>query len=476
MRSLSLVVAVAVVAACGGDDDRPSFPDSGPTIPPASAQPQVAFEGHPGMAIEITAGGDDLTGATIAPEDPAGPLSVVSSRCNGTRCGVVLAVADTRGNMGKPIPAPIDAENHFLSVTKGEDRWRALITVYPLDAISNGGTMPLTVRGVQLASSIAVSAGATFRGGDAPVRWIVFGGGNVNGTIDVSAEGAEGRAGGHAGGAPAAAGSGPGAGAAAPAAGAGAGGGGGSGEGAPGDGADGTPGAGGAGGGVVDDVACVDDSRETACGGSSGGGATGSGGAGGGTLLLASLAPLDLSGATLRANGGAGTDGGGGGAGGVIVLAAPSVAGAPTLESVGGEGGAAAAGASGAGGTGGDGFVLMEVGSADPDPLMTGPSVDLSAFEGVTDQPMLTLTGKSEPNASIALDDTDGATLATTTADASGAWSVELTLEPGLTRIAIVSSGSLGALRSWCGTNVEFVNEMGMSRPVGATVDVVYVP
>ena len=476
MRSLpSLVVAVAVVAACGGDDDRPSFPDTGPTIPPASARPQVAFEGHGAMAIEITATGADLTGATIAPEDPSGPLSVVSSRCNGTRCGVVVAVADTRPNMGKPIPAPIDAANHFLSVTKGEDRWRALITVYPLDAISNGGTMPLTVRGVQLASSITTAAGSTFRGGDEPVRWIVFGGGSVNGTIDVSAEGAEGFAGGHAGGAPGARGSGPGAGAAAPVAGAGAGGAGGSDAGGAGEGADGTPGTGGAGGDAITTIACVDDTRDAACGGSSGGGAAGAGGAGGGTLLLASLAPLDLAGATLRAGGGDGVDGGGGGAAGMIVVAAPSITETPILDAAGG-GGGASSGAGGMGGAGTDGFAVMELGTGSVAGLMTGPSVDLSTFEPVTDQPMLTLTGSAEPDAAIVLEDTDGGRLASTTADASGAWTAELTLEPGVNRIAIVATGALGTLRSWTGTNIDFVNEMGTTRPVGATVDVVYVP
>jgi hypothetical protein len=107
---------------------------------------------------------------------------------------------------------------------------------------------------------------------------------------------------------------------------------------------------------------------------------------------------------------------------------------------------------------------------------MTGPSVDLSAFDPVTDQPTLTLSGRAEPNAAIALEDNDGGRLASTTADASGAWTVDLALEPGLTRIAVVSTGSLGTLRSWTGTNVDFVNEMGMTRPVGATVDVVYVP
>lgn len=480
---LGVLLAIAVAGGCGGDD-RPSMPgtDAGPVIPPASAAPQVAFEGHGRMAVEITASGADLSGATVALEDPESPIEILEQRCSGTRCGLLLRIEDARPNMGQPIPAPIDGENHFLSVQRGDMRWRALLSVRPLDAISNGGTSPLNVRGVQLAASVNAIAGSTFRASPdgEPVRWVVFGGGTMSGTLDVSAEGLEARAGGSAGGAPGAAGSGPGAGGAGTG-GEGGGGAGAAGEGTAGEGADGTAGAGGSAGARAVSLECLGDFTVSACGGSGGGGGAAAGGAGGGALVLVSLAPLDLSGAILRSAGGDGADGaggGGGGAGGSVLLAAPQVSGSFGVEVPGGAGGAGSGG--GAGGAGAAGWARVELGAGGgaPADAWAGPAVDLSGIAQVTDVQTLTLAGTATPGASIDVADVAGGASATTTVGAGGAWSVDIALAPGLNRLGVTAADGEGTVRSWTGTNVEFQSVPGsvFPLPVGATIDVVYVP
>lgn len=91
---------------------------------------------------------------------------------------------------------------------------------------------------------------------------------------------------------------------------------------------------------------------------------------------------------------------------------------------------------------------------------------------------MLTLTGRAEADASIEVADIAGGAMASTTADASGGWTVDIALEPGLNRLAVTATGARGTARSWTGTNVELQRVSGSTSPlpVGATVDVVYVP
>jgi hypothetical protein len=179
----------------------------------------------------------------------------------------------------------------------------------------------------------------------------------------------------------------------------------------------------------------------------------------------------------LRSTGAAGTDAGGGGAGGVVVVAAPSITGSAAFDVTGGTGGAAAGGG-GAGGAGADGFALTQLGAGEVAGAMNGPSVDLEPVPLVTDQPTLTLSGRCEPDASIAIADVDGGTSASTVASATGAWTAEVTLAPGLNRLGVTATGTLGELRSWTGTNIEFRMRPGMLTPLPerATVDVVYVP
>jgi hypothetical protein len=465
-------LVLALVQACGGDDTRPPM-DSGPVYTPAQALPQVAFEGQSRLAVELLVLGEDLTGATIMPEDAGGPLEIIEQRCRGERCGVVLRVRDDRPNMGRPIPATIDSERHALIIEgSGGELYRAFMTVFPLDTIDNRGTMPLSVSGVVLASAAEATAGSMFRATalEAPVRWVVFGDATFAGTIDASAEGAEPYAGGDPGGVAGAAAAAP-QGGAAGSAGAGAGGGGAALDGATGAGADGTPDTGGAGGTGDGEpiLACADTLEAESCPNGAGGGATGEGGASGGTLLIASLGTLDLGG-ELRARGGDGASDGGGGAGGNVLVAAPSFAGGGTIDASGGLG-------DGNGGDGADGRVRVDGPGSFAD-AWTGPAVDVSAVESLSDASTVTLTGVAAPDASITVFDIEGGGGATATAGPDGSFSVDYPLTAGINRLGVEAESDGVRARSWVGTNIqlEMVPSLMQSLPRGATIDIVHLP
>ena len=98
----------------------------------------------------------------------------------------------------------------------------------------------------------------------------------------------------------------------------------------------------------------------------------------------------------------------------------------------------------------------------------------------MTDSEVLTLTGRGEPDARIEVRDaiTPGAVF-TATADATGAFSVDVTLAAGINRLSLTSTGVDGPARSWSGTNVQFDRVPGygvIPVPIGATIDVVYLP
>ena len=476
-RLLGLLLALG---ACG--DDGGGMGDAGPPGPGAASLAQVvSYEGHPSLVNALTtADGADLSGAVVEVE-AGSPIEIVEQRCTAARCGLVLRIQDTVPNRGQPVPAPIDGTNHFVDLrTADGSEYRALLSVLPLDTLSVRGTTPASVgQAVALASGLEVEAGAAFRAGtDAPLRWVVFGDARVAGTADLG-PGEDGPvAGGLAGGAAGADATGEGAGAAGEG-GAGAGGGGFVEAGAAGDGADDTPGEGGAGGEAwaTGALRCLADFGAGTCGGG-GGGATGAGGAGAGSMLLVALGTLDLGGATLQAIGAAGGEGAGGGAGGGFLLAGRSVV-APTT-SVDVSGGAG----EGRGGDGGAGALRLDAPGGEAtvtgpaEGLSVGPSVELSGLSPLTDQPTLTLEGRAAADAMVAVD-RDGAAVATGAADASGAWSLEVSLEPGLNRLAVVQVLEDGTrLRSWTGNNVELGPVSGAPRPfpIGATVDVVYLP
>jgi hypothetical protein len=462
-----------VLTSSGCDDGRgePGPADAGPVYGIASTAQLVAWEGQPRFVTVLsTETGEALDGATVEVQDPSGPLEIIEQRCAGTRCGVVLRIADETPSTGTAVPAPIDAVRHFLLVrrTDGAPDLRALLNVMPLDAIAGVGSTPREVGGVRFASGLEVGAEASFTGspGDAPIRWVVFGDATVAGTLDVSADGAAPGPGGYAGGDPGTDGQGPTAGGAG-VDGAGGGGGGHAEPGTAGDGPGGEPEAGGAGGPASIRPRCVADFFDVeVCGGSGGGGAEGAGGAGGGVAALVVLGRLELADGTLGARGGDGALGGGGGAGGAWLVAAPEWSAPAELDVSGGAG-------EGAGGAGGAGLLRVQVPG---DAASTGPAVDLSAVPGLTDASTVVLTGTAAPDATVVVEPLAGGEGATTTADAAGAFSVEVPLAEGLNRLRVVQGDGEAARRSWVGTSLELERRGDATLPVGALIDVAYVP
>lgn len=445
MRRLHLAVLVAAFA-CGDDDAAPGF-DGGPSFPPASMGQLIAFEGHTTLVNEITLGdGNTLEGAVVTAE--AGPLSVVESICTADRCGVVVSVADETANRGIGVPAPIDAVNHFLQIATTDGQiYRGLLSVQPIDSIGNAGAMATVGQDVVIATELNVADGAEFFAGTpGPVRWVIFGDATFgSSSFDVSPSMEGPRAGGFAGGAPGAAGEG---------AGGAAGGGGGAGRAT--DGEDGA-----ATGGIAspDRGACVSDFSRLDCGGGGGGGATGSGGDGGGGLVIVALGAFtgDLS---VFANGGAGEGGGGGGGGGDVLLAGTSVeiAGADLSGGLG----------EGTGGAGGDGALRIDApGDA------SGVSVRVPS-EVLLRTSTLELSGSAPDGAMVEIR-RDGAAIQGF-GSVGGAWSGSVELVPGLNRLQVVAVIDGVEMRSWTGNGLE-IGRVGMrALPLGATLDVVYLP
>src|SRR5690606_7671736 len=151
-------------------------------------------EGQQRFVTVLTAqSGESLDEATVEVADPSGPLSILEQRCAGDRCGVVLRVLDRVANTGEAIPPPIAGQDAYLIVRiPGASPQRALLRVMPLDTITGGGTEPLAVGGVRLASSADMAATTAFVGqpGGEPIRWVIFGQARLGGTIDVSGAGA----------------------------------------------------------------------------------------------------------------------------------------------------------------------------------------------------------------------------------------------------------------------------------------------
>lgn len=479
MRCVSFLVALAL--ACGDDDGvMMMMPrDAGPP-PPGSvtANPIVALEGHENMVIEIfdMAGEAAFEGATVMAENAGGPVDVLESVCAADRCAARLRVRDTRPNLARPFPQPIDGIQVPLLVVGGPRLYRANVNVRPLDTISNSGGMGM-VNGAQIASSIDVVPGASFTASamGPPVRWIIFGGGRMSGTYDFTPTDGPTLGGGNGGaihtiGFGSAPGS-PGL------AGAGGGGGGTSIDGNAGTAADGTEGGGGAGGIGDGDVyaTCVGDFGAETCGGSGGGGATGTGGHGGGAFLVVSLAPLDVTGATVRIAGGPGMAGGGGGGGGSFILAAPSFTGFPLTVDM--AGGAGSMDGTARGGDGAVGRARLEAPVATPAGWIAGPSVDLAGLQQITREPTLPLRGRGDPGTTIRVRIVETPSEFSTMVMADGTWSVNIELQPGLNRLAVRQTDAMmNTAQSWSGTNILFGTE-GMNPTVlGATVDLVYLP
>lgn len=408
----------------------------------------IAFEGHETLVNEITLGdGNSLEGAVVTAEP--GPLRVVESVCTAERCGVIIAVADETPNRGVGVPAPIDAVNHFLRIaTTDGEVYRGLLSVQPIDSISNAGAMATVSQDVVIATDLDIADGAElFAGTPGPVRWVIFGDAVFGASsFDVSPSDEGPRAGGFAGGAPGA-----------PGEGAGGAAGGGGGAGRSGDGEDGDGAAGGT--STPDHGACLSDFSRTDCGGGGGGGAAGAGGDGGGGLVVVTLGSLrgDLS---VFANGGAGEGGAGGGGGGDVLLAGSTVslAGADVSGGLG----------EGTGGAGGAGATRIDT-PGDP----SGVSVRLPS-EFIVRASTLDLSGSAPEGAMVEV--RREGTRVQDFASVGGEWSGAVELVPGLNRLQIVAILDGVEMRSWNGNGLEIGRVGTRALPLGATLDVVYLP
>ncbi|MDQ3036572.1 MAG: hypothetical protein M3Y87_29540, partial [Myxococcota bacterium] len=189
-RITTALGVVASASGCGSPapTTMPGF-DGGPIIGMLSAEHIVAYEGQTRFVTVIR--GDatiDLAGASIAGMGTDSALVVRDSLCHSGACGVVLEILDRTANTGTLVPRPIDTRNDYLTVQAGGEERRVLVTVWPLDAISNSGS-PSRVRGTVFASSASSAAGGVFQGAPdgAPIRWLVFGDARLEGGLDVSA-------------------------------------------------------------------------------------------------------------------------------------------------------------------------------------------------------------------------------------------------------------------------------------------------
>ncbi len=476
LPALPGLVLLAALTACGNDPPGGSG-DAGPSVRLARLTNAVAFEGQSRFVTELTATEGDLTGATVSvPEDA--PLRLLEQRCVASRCGLLFEVLDGQANLGRPLPAPIDATQVRLQVepADGGAPWQALLSVYPLDVLRNTSTSgeAVPVRTPMLmAARMELAAGASWRlEHEAPARWFVFGDARLGGSIDASAAGPAAGPGGGAGGEPGADATGPGGGAAGPA---GQGGGGGGhaqmGE----SGADAGGGPGGQGGMAVGtpSVDCLGQPEQDRCGGGGGGGAAGSGGGGGGGLLLVVLGHLDAGGGRLLARGADGEGGGGGGAGGAIQVAAWSWTALEEIDVAGGAGGAGPGGEQG--GAGSPGRLRADVPSSQRwAGAWAGPWTDPSALPAIVEAPTVRLSGQVEPGTGQVEVGRLGEETPLATADvaASGDFEIEVPLEVGLQRLWLRTDEGV---RSWVGSSLELatVTPGQPPVPVGALLDVV---
>jgi hypothetical protein len=436
----SMVIPVADV----GRDDAPITTPLGVA---SNANPAV-FEGQAAVVSVLTVEGADLDGASVVSESPH--LEVLDYACAAERCAVVVAVPDIEPDVGRSIPAPIDASNRYLRIVQtGNPDRRALFSVAPLDAIANLGDAA-TIRGNYFAASVSSVATTMFRGalGREPVRWFVFGDAMLRGVIDVSADHSEPGPGGFAASTSAAAN-----GAAGSATRGGGGGGsamvGGSGEGAP-------PAAGGA----AFALGCASDGFNASCGGGAGGAGDAGAAAGGGTFTLIVLGTLDAD-ASIDARGADGVDGGGGGGGGRVFVAGSRRLGEGI--SVETSGGAGAARSGSAGGDGSDGEADLDRAS------LTTPE------RWIVRDASLVISGRS-PMGRIEFERIDGSSAGAADVAADGTFSVEVSLIEGLNRLRafVVLDGS--RTRLWSGNHFELERRGTQIVPIGGLLDVAYLP
>lgn len=430
--------------------------DTGPPVGTADNANIAVFEGQRAVVTVLTVMGAVLDGAEVTSDDTA--LRVIEHVCAGPRCGVLLAVDDVEPDVGRAIPAPIDASNLFLRIRlAGQPDRRALFSVAPLDAIRNDGEA--TIRGTYFAASVTTSAATAFRGapGLEPIRWFVFGDAVLRGSVDVSGMAATAGPGGEPGAMASAMGEGDGAGGAGSASGGGGGGGGSLEPGSAGEGTDAGE------GGAAFALGCGIDPFIRDCGGGAGGGAYGTGGGGGGTFAIAILGTVDAD-IDIVARGGDGDEGGGGGGGGRVFVAATAPTGAGVRADV--AGGAGGPRPEASGGAGGAGEARLPG---------DGPTIDTPASWIVRD-PSVTVSGRATAGASIEVSLLDDTVVATATVATDGTFSLPVALAPGLNRLRVIEVDGEVRRRSWSGNHFELERRGAEVLPVGALLDVAHVP
>ncbi len=431
--------SVILPADGGGGSDVPS---AIPLEVASNANPAV-FEGQSFVVSVLTVAGADLTGASVTSESPH--LEVREFVCVAERCAVVVAVPDLEPDVGRSIPAPIDASNRYLRIRQsGQPDRRALFSVAPLDAIRNVGD-EATVRGTYFAASVASVDATVFRGalGREPVRWFVFGDATLRGRVDVSARGAEPGPGGvrdeSSGGDGSAS--------------RGAGGGGSASPGEPGEGDPVAP------GGAAFGAGCAADAFASQCGGSAGGAGAGESAAGAGVFAIVVLGALSAD-VEVSARGADGADGGGGGGGGRVLVAGRAEEPGITVDSAGGSGDPRTGSAGGDGGAGESSVVEASV---------TQPA-------GIVRDSSLTISGFAPLGRTVAIERLDGAPLGQASVEGDGTFSISVALQPGLNRLrAFVVDGASRA-RIWTGNHFELERRETAILPVGALIDVAYLP
>ncbi len=143
----------------------------------------------------------------------------------------------------------------------------------------------------------------------------------------------------------------------------------------------------------------------------------------------------------------------------------------------GGAGGASSSGG-GSGGAGADGLVRID-GPTGVSGAWQGPAVAVGDVNSLTNTAALTLHGTAQPGATVDVAAIGGGPLGETTAATDGTWSVDVTLAPGLDRLAVTETDTDSVTaQSWTGTSLDLEkHDPAMPPlPVGASVDVVYLP
>jgi hypothetical protein len=460
-----LLLALVGCSSQSSGDGGVDVPRLTGRVNPISLSPSITFEGTRRFvgALGPALGDDDLSMARPT-ADPASGVVIEQSACTTVRCVFVARIEDRSPNRGAAISEPSSAAPVDLRLSGTMYDYTARLNVIPTDT-ADGATMGASeIAAEAVYSSMSVPAGVTLRasGLEQPVRIAVLGPVTVRGSFEFGATAMRPGPGGSAGGMPPAGdGQGPSPGIGSMTAGGG--------------GGHGTAGASGTGpeagaGGPVSTL------RRLSGGSGGGAGSGGAGGHGGGALLLAGFDTMSLEGARFAFAGGAGQGAGGGGAGGMLVLAG-SPEGAFSVDV---RGGAAMMGG-GAGGAGrvrldGDAMGVTVLGAN----AASGPRFDLSSYQPIVRDPMVTLRGFAPAGMRVRVQGTRLDVMvftATVVADASGQFTANVRLTDGVSQVMLFdATDPASTVPSYSGTRVVVAGESGARTIAGGAIDIGYLP